>query len=177
MRRSRDISRGTQLVAWLLLLVAVPASAWVGVGAAPTCEARTIQAAINTIMARQRNGDFSDPHIVVSAGSFNEALGIDGRDINGHIITITGGYAADCSGPQASGETTITALHRNGSALTIRGSIAVSLDTLTFTGATTGGNGGGIYFDGAGSLDATNVHLHSNHASRGGGLYANGTGS
>ncbi|MEO5626394.1 MAG: hypothetical protein ABIQ70_10345, partial [Dokdonella sp.] len=42
---------------------------------------------------------------------------------------------------------------------------------------TTGGNGGGIYFDGAGSLDATNVHLHSNHASRGGGLYANGTGS
>ncbi|MEO7758259.1 MAG: hypothetical protein ABIS07_16900, partial [Dokdonella sp.] len=73
--------------------------------------------------------------------------------------------------------TTINALHRNGSALTIRGSITVSLDKLALTGATTSGNGGGIYFDGAGSLDATSVQLRNNHASRGGGLYANGTGS
>ncbi|MEO5626722.1 MAG: hypothetical protein ABIQ70_12000 [Dokdonella sp.] len=175
MSRTHALSRYMRSVAFMFLFVAIPASAWVGVGAAPSCEVRTIQAAINKIMARQHNGDFSDPLVVVSGGSYNEALGIDGRDINGHVIAITGGYAADCSGPQAGSVTTINALHRNGSALTIRGSIAVSLDTLTLTGANTGGNGGGIYFDGAGSLDVTNTVINFNHASRGGGLYANGT--
>ncbi|MEO5626721.1 MAG: hypothetical protein ABIQ70_11995 [Dokdonella sp.] len=169
------------LVACLSLFVAVPASAWVGVGAAPTCEVRTIQAAVDRIMARERSGDFVDPLIVVTGGTFNEAVNVDGGGISGPnggaIVTIVGGYAADCSGPQSGLVTTIDATNRSASVLTIHGKIAVSLDTLSITGANTAGNGGGIDFDGAGTLDVTNVDLRNNHAGRGGGLYANGSGS
>jgi hypothetical protein len=55
-------------LAFPLLLAASPASAWVGVGPSSSCEVRTIQAALDRIIARQSHGDFSDPLIVVAAG-------------------------------------------------------------------------------------------------------------
>lgn len=180
-RSSRPGFAGLIVVSLALFFCATPASAWVGVGAAPTCEVRTIQAAVDRIMSRERAGDFVDPLIVVTGGTFNEAVNVDGGGISGPnggaIVTILGGYAADCSGPQAGVVTTIDATNRSGSVLTIHGKIAVSLDTLSITGANTGGSGGGIDFDGAGTLDVTNVDVRNNHAGRGGGLYANGSGS
>jgi len=135
---------------------------------------RTIQAALNRIISREARGDFSDPTIVVAAGTYNEALKINAAGIagSGAVLTITGGYDSGCHGP-GGGITTINAANRLTSAFTINGAIALALDSLQITGGNTVGNGGGINFGGSGSLDVTNVSLSNNHAGYGAGLYAN----
>lgn len=158
-----------------LLLIAGPALAWVGVGPQSSCEVRTIQAALDRIISRQSHGDFSDPLIVVAAGTYNEALRINAAGISGSgaVVAMIGGYDSGCHGPTG-GITTINATNRSTSALTVNGTIALSLDSLSITGGNTSGNGGGINFGGSGSLDLTNVTLSNNHAGYGAGLFANG---
>jgi hypothetical protein len=158
-----------------LLVLAEPALAWVGVGPDPSCEVRTIQAALDRIISRESHGDFVDPLIVVAAGTYNEALRINAAGISGSraVVAMIGGYDSGCHGP-AGGDTTINAANRSASALTINGTIALSLDSLHITGGNTSGNGGGINFGGSGSLDLTNVSISGNHAGYGGGLFANG---
>jgi hypothetical protein len=159
-----------------LLLMAESASAWVGVGPDPSCEVRTIQAAIDRIISREVHGDFVDPHIVVATGTFNEAVKINAAGISGGraILTITGGYDSGCHAPQAGGTSIINATNRSRAAVAINGTIAVSLDSFQITGANNAGNGGGIVFGGSGTLDVTNVYVFGNHAGYGGGLFANG---
>ncbi len=154
-----------------LLLMAESAFAWVGVGPDASCEVRTIQAAIDRIIARESHGDFNDPFIVIAGGSFNEALHINA---GGSVLTITGGYDSGCHGPVAGSTTTISAANRSGSVLAVNGGIALSLNSLNLTGADTLGNGGGIDFDGTGTLDVAHVAIFGNHAGSGAGLYANG---
>ena len=113
---------------------------------------------------------------MVASGTFNEALRIDARGIAGSnaILTIIGGYDSGCHAPQEGGISVITAANRSASVVTVNGSIALSLDLLQLTGADTGGDGGGLYFDGTGTLDTIRVAIFGNHAAHGGGLYANG---
>jgi predicted outer membrane repeat protein len=158
---------------FMLLTAATPAFAWVGVGAPPGCEVTTVQKAIDRVLAAERAGDFSDPFIVMSGGSFNEAVTIDNLPGNA-VLTMTGGYNATCQAPEAGSVSTINAAHHSGSVLTVNGAISLSLKSLQFTGANTSGNGGGIDFDGTGLLDVINVSIFGNHAGRGGGIYANG---
>ncbi|QBB71195.1 hypothetical protein ELE36_13000 [Pseudolysobacter antarcticus] len=159
-----------------LMLVAESAFAWVGVGPDSSCEVRTIQAAIDRIISRQVHGDFVDPHIVVAGGSFNEALQINAAGISGGraILTLTGGYDSGCHGPQIGSATTINATNRSRQVVAVNGTIALSLDSLQLTGASSTGNGGGIGFGGNGTLDVTNVSIFGNHAAYGGGIFANG---
>jgi hypothetical protein len=157
-------------LALLLLLAAGPAFA-VGVGPSASCDVRTIQAAIDRILARERNGDFGDTNIVIAGGTYNEALQIGA---GGSVLTMTGGYDSGCQIPTPGSVTKITAVNRSASALTVTGGISLTLASLNITGADTGGNGGGIFFDGSGTLDLTHVSIFGNHAARGAGLYANG---
>ncbi len=160
-----------------LLLVAESAFAWVGVGPDASCEVRTIQAAIDRIIAREGQGDFVDPLIVVAGGQFNEALRINATGITGPnraVLTIIGGYDAGCNAPVFGNTTTINAANRSAAELTISGVIDLSLDSLQLTGANTTKNGGGIVFGGGGTLNVTNVTIFGNHAGYGGGIFANG---
>lgn len=156
-----------------ILLMAGPTFAWVGVGPLPSCEVRTIQAAVDRIIARQRNGDFSDPNIAIAGGNFTGTLTFDNLP-SGAVLHITGGYNAGCSGLEVGSTTRITAANPARSVLSINGGISLFLDSLQITGANTSGNGGGISFDGTGTLDAFRVSIFGNHAGRGGGIYANG---
>ena len=146
-----------------LLLMAESAFAWVGVGPDASCEVRTIQAAIDRIITRESHGDFNDPLIVIAGGNFNEALRINA---GGSVLTIVGGYDSGCHGPVAGNTTTISAANRPGSVLTVNGGIALSLNSLNITGADTLGNGGGIDFDGTGTLDVTQVAIFGNQAAK-----------
>ena len=173
------------LLALPLLLAAPQASAFLTVGPrANGCAFQTIQAAIDNVLTRERNGDFSTFFIAVTGGFYGEALRVDGTGISdprlgqngqGALVYILGGFNPACDDSRdAQYSVTINASGTTGaSELKVSGNSRVYLDLLTLSGAN-GGAGGGVSFTGSGLLDMTNVRVVLNHATNGGGVYANG---
>lgn len=142
------------LLITLLLLLSKPAAAVLYVGG--TCQFATIQAAIDA--AGPVEG------ILVSPGTYKEALEIDGK----HLV-IFGAYTG-CG--IAAGPTIVDATGKSGhSALFIHGVSDVDIGQMKFTGGSTPGKtGGGIAFTGSGRLVLENDTIMGNSSSFGGGV-------
>jgi hypothetical protein len=177
------------LLAMPLLLAAPPAFAFLTVGPKSSgCDYQSIQSAITQLLANERKAgspDFGDPFIAVTGGFYDEALNVDGTGISdprpgqqgqGALVYILGGYnPATCDNPRDPqfAVTINSSTHNGASVLKVSGNSRVYLNLVTLTGAN-GGAGGGISFTGSGLLDLTDVVVSFNHATVGGGVYANG---
>ena len=75
---------------------------------------------------------------------------------------------ASISSPDAQGHAT------NGSTITVSGNSSLTLRYLNITGGTTTGDGGGVHFDGTGTLGLDTTWIRGGHASNGGAIAFNG---
>lgn len=154
------------------------------------CSNLTIQGAIDAIAAEEKaNGgpDGVDFYIALGGGLvFNEPIVInDNGTPGGVVIAIIGGLAIDSTDPNRcaaspgvfdGSQTTISGGGRfHQSVIQVTGHATVYLDALALTGANLSGSGGGISFDGTGSLNLYGVHIANNTAGSGAGIHANGS--
>jgi hypothetical protein len=197
MRRS---SPACVLLFAISLLAAQSASAIVLVGPTPHkldgsgCPFQSIQAAINYVLDKERRATPDvDPYIGVAGGSvYNEALNLDGSDINSYnvfgtpydhpFVQIYGDYDQACGNTQDGSVAQISGANKGGSVLFIHGNRTVEvilnhLELLNANNTTGNATGGGINFTGQGILDTTNVTIRNNTATDGGGLFADGLGA
>jgi len=155
------------------------------------CSYSKIQDAINYVLGKERSHpDDVDPYIAVAGDNFyNEALVIDSANVTGYVdpfgqigafVQIYGNYNQSCGDtPNGSTATVGAGGGKFGnSVLEIRGGnpVHVVLNHLILTDAGGAVSGGGINFhaSAAGYLDLSNIDITGNHASYGGGIYANG---
>ncbi|HEU4662675.1 MAG TPA: hypothetical protein VFS55_01460, partial [Dokdonella sp.] len=170
-----------------LLLCALP-SAW-AFHTIP-CSNNTIQDAINSILAEElANGgaDGVDYYIALGGGLvFNEPVVInDNGTPGGVVVAIIGGLAIDptdpnqCAASPGVFDGSLSVMSGGGrfhqSVIQVTGHATVYLDALTLSGASLGGSGGGISFDGTGSLELYGVNITGNTAGSGAGIHANGS--
>lgn len=96
----------------------------------------------------------------------------DGKDYHAKSITISGVTGSSGTSPDQI-NAGLSAETENGSALTINGSLPVTIEKLKITGGWTSGNGGGIKADnGENRLSlGDGVHITGNQAQYGGGVY------
>ena len=188
MRGARRLFRSAVL-ALALLLVAPAASALVTVGPNGSgCRFTKLQDAITLVLNNERNGS-ADPFIGVIGGvTYNEALNLDGSNINSYdvfgttfdhpFVQIYGDYdsCAPVLHEDGSSAATVSASGKSASALFIQGNkpVSVVLNHLTIADADLVNAGGGISFVGSGSLDLTNVDIVNNEANYGGGILGDG---
>lgn len=146
------------------------------VGADALCTHRTLAAAIADLPTD------SDHHVVrMMSNAGGDAMQVDARDRN---VEILGGFAT-CPSPEdpdAQPDGSSTVLSGTGgdarSVLSFGGSaVEVKLRRLRVVGGDATGSGGGVRFNGSGSLDLQEVEFSDNRAgSLGGGLYVESQG-
>lgn len=139
------------------------------VGAEPDCTHRSIQAAIDAA-ASNPGADT----VAISGGGTHETPGLTIDTDEG--ISVLGGFAR-CNSPTAGARSVIgpvrdahaSLLHIVGGARSL-----VRLRGIDFIGGDAGpeGRGGGIRYDGDGTLDLSEVRIRGSRARLGGGLYA-----
>lgn len=146
----------------LFLLVTAAHGAVIRVGTGSGCDFTTIGDALDSLADGDHNYQ-----ILVTGQTFAENLVVDGK-----FFTLDGAYA-NCTDTTRGGTTTITRDHTGDSILEVRGNSQVVLANLTITnGSITSlnGAGGGINFDGHGTLTLANVAVVNNYAGYGGGI-------
>lgn len=154
------------------------------------CSDNTIQNAINSIVAEEKNNggaDNVDFYIALGGGLvFNEPVVINDNGTPGGVtVAIIGGLAIDpndpdnCAASPGVFDGSQTQMSGGGrfhqSVIQVTGHANVYLDGLILSDASLGGSGGGISFDGTGSLNLYGVNIVSNTAGSGAGIHANGS--
>ena len=168
--------QGSQLLLarciWLAAFVVVPAQADVGiftVGNGTDCPYRDIQAAVDAAAARP-GPDYV--WIVDDHTYTGEQVLISDAD----TVVIEGGFST-CDIPTPDSFSTVSGAGNGGGAVfTIRGAVNVAFQNLLITGAARDGDasGGGIDFDGVGSLQLITTTIAFNSAGYGAGINMKG---
>lgn len=172
MNRFRNTSH-VAMLALALVLVGEPAHAAIfPVGSGIGCGYETIQAAVDHAATYPGDNDFI--HVSRSRLYNQQAI-----TVGDQTVQIIGGFDT-CQDLEPSGKTTVSGtggLPR--SVFRILGNGRVTLRNLTISGGDAGGGseGGGIYYQGNGTLDIADSDIINNLAGYGGGIYARGTGA
>ncbi|HEX6832427.1 MAG TPA: hypothetical protein VF132_02740, partial [Rudaea sp.] len=160
-------SRGCLLAVCLLLIGIEPCAAVklaYTVGADGQCDFHNLNSAI---VALKQNPNPNRIFVAVSTAAPTASIAIDNVD-----LTIQGGFAncSDFNAPSA--RTTIDGSGNGGhSVFAITGSSNVVLENLTISNAAAGSDdGGGIHFNGSGSLTLSATSVQLNHAHNGAGI-------
>ncbi|MEO8671815.1 MAG: hypothetical protein ABI411_10910 [Tahibacter sp.] len=145
------------------------------VGTTADCTYSTIQAAINASVS-------GDTIRIQGGATYSEHLTITGKSLTlstGTCTPVIGRPESEAGEmPSAVGQITISGSGgANTAVLTISGTANVTLKNLLIRNGHSSGNGGGIYYNGAGSLNLFNVMITQNVSNGGGGIDFNGTGS
>jgi predicted outer membrane repeat protein len=151
----------------------------------PSCTFNDLQSAIDDAIPNPSCTSFI--HVTTEHTYTDQHLTISNRNV--HLVAWTDGVkCADilaqcsfsgCPLPTAANNPLVTiAGHDGDSVIHIDGASNVSLLNLTITGGSVDDdqNGGGIYYDGTGSLTLASSTVVGNHAGYGGGIYVNGDG-
>lgn len=154
------------------LLCSAPAlsAATFSVGPASDCTHASLQGALDSAAANSG----ADVVRVVRTATWT---GIQVSTDTGHDVEIVGGWEA-CTSAAPSGMTTLSGAGGQArSVLALRGNGDFTLRNLEITGGDQAGDddGGGIHFQGGGSLRIVDSSITGNSADEGGGLYAHGT--
>lgn len=161
------------MLALALVLVGEPAHAAIfPVGSGIGCGYETIQAAVDHAATYPGDNDFI--HV-----SRNRLYNQQTITVGDQTVQIIGGFDT-CQDLEPSGTTTISGAGGvPRSVFRILGNGRVTLRNLTISGGDAGGGseGGGIYYQGNGTLDIANTDIINNLAGYGGGIYARGTGA
>jgi hypothetical protein len=141
-------------------------------GTAAGCGYPTIQAAVTAEIAYQAAHPGSNDFIYVTRTQQYTGQAITITNQNLHII----GGTDDCNHYTPSGTTTVSGAGGGShSVISIRGNSNVTISNLTVSGGHDGSNsGGGIDFQGAGSLYISDSTITNNTAGYGGGINFNG---
>ena len=146
--------------------VGITPKIWVGdVATDAQCSANSIQAAIDSVTCPNTQIYITGEHTYTA-----EALKIQGKSLS--LV----GRTDVCGVVPASPTTDVRTISGKGqtssSVITISGSSTVTLDGLEITGGQPSGtsNGGGIYFNGTGSLTLNDTVIDFNQAAFGGGI-------
>jgi len=123
-----------------------------------------------------REHTYTDQHLTISNRNIKLVAWGDGVACSDVVNQCT---FFGCPLPPAASNPLVTiAGHDGDSVIHIDGASNVSLLNLTITGGSVDDdqNGGGIYYDGSGSLTLASSTVVGNHAGYGGGIYVNGDG-
>jgi hypothetical protein len=184
---SRQASIHPRLHARLLALLFV--AAWPGivgaqiaqvrnVGNTNDCDYSTVQAAIDASSSgdtiKLQGGQTYTEHLTIA----NKSLVIGTALCTPPIGAPNGVDSPDSSeGPQAAEQVVVSGSGgANTAVLNISGNSAVTLQNLSIRNGHASGNGGGIAFNGTGSLQLLNVGVFNNTAAAGAGIEVNGVG-
>jgi hypothetical protein len=139
------------------------------VGTGLGCKYSNIQDAINAAAASPGE-DYV--WISQSASYSHQAITINGQD-----VIVEGGFAHCTDNQPAPGARTALSGTNGHSVFHITGNSNVTLQGLELSGGSPSDRGGGIAFSGHGSLSASQLWVHSNRASYGGGIDMNPSGA
>lgn len=138
------------------------------VGTGLGCKYSNVQDAINAAAANP-----GEDYVWISqSGSYgNQAITINGQD-----VIVEGGFAHCTDNQPAPGARTALRGANGHSVFHITGNSNVTLQGLEISGGSPADRGGGIAFSGHGSLSASQLWVHNNQASYGGGIDMNPSG-
>ena len=167
------------------ICIVPPSHVFVGDTASDSmCTYNTIQAAIDaattnpscsTIVHITREHTYTDQHLTIS--NRNITLAGWGDGVTCGAVGSQCDFIGQCPLPTpATNPLVFLVGHDGDSVLHIDGASNVSLLNLGITGGTVSDKGGGIYYDGTGSLSLTSTTVNLNHAGYGAGINMNGDG-
>lgn len=151
----------------------------------PACGFNDLQSAIDdastnpsctSVIHVTREHTYTDQHLTISNRNVDLVAWGDGVTCT-DVVNLCNFFS--CPFPPAATNPLVTLLGHDGdSVIHIDGASNVSLLNLSITGATLSSDqsGGGIYYDGTGSLSLTSTTVNLNHAGYGAGINMNGDG-